>query len=65
MQKKELIRIFGSYAKAGKAIGVTRQAIHGWPQVLKTSHIDRVVGTAYRLGISIPMDLLMGIATTK
>lgn len=58
MTKKDLARIFGSKAAAGRALRVTRQAIQAWPDVLPQNYVDRVIGAAYRLDIDIPQDIL-------
>lgn len=50
MKKDEAIAIFGSTRAMADALGVTRQAIYQWPDVLPQDQEDRVTGAAVRLG---------------
>ena len=50
MRKDEVIDLFGTTAEAAKAMGITRQAIYLWPQVLCLKMTDRVIGAAFRTG---------------
>lgn len=49
MKKEIAISIFGTGAELGRALGMTRQAIAYWPQVLTTRQQDEVIGAAIRL----------------
>ena len=50
MKKHTAIPIFGSGAALGRALGLTRGAIHNWPSELTTRQSDEVIGAALRLG---------------
>jgi hypothetical protein len=58
MTHQDIKRIFGSYAKCGKALDMTRQAVWQWPDPLPDGYADRVIGACIRLGIAIPADVL-------
>ena len=49
MKKEIAISIFGTGAELGRALGMTRQAVAYWPQVLTTRQQDEVIGAAIRL----------------
>lgn len=49
MKKRTAISIFGSGAALGRALKVTRGAIHNWPLELTTRQQDEVIGAAIRL----------------
>lgn len=52
MSKQEAIAVFGRTAAAlARAIGVTRGRISQWPDQLEQHQIDRVLGSAVRLGV--------------
>lgn len=50
MDKAKAIEMFGSAASLARALGVTRQAISQWPDVLTQQQTDRVIGAALRTG---------------
>jgi len=54
MHKKEAVQLFGSVAKASRALEVSQQAISKWPDELPLRISDRVLGAACRLNIKIP-----------
>lgn len=41
MYKSEVIRHYGNGAAAGRAIGVTRQAVSAWPELIPELHARR------------------------
>ena len=49
MKKETAISIFGSGAALGRALELTRGAIHNWPEVLDIRKTDLVIGAAIRL----------------
>lgn len=49
MRKETAIAIFGSGAALGRAIELTRGAIHNWPDELDQRKSDLVIGAALRL----------------
>lgn len=50
MKKEIVISLFGSGAALGRALKMTRGAIHNWPDELPQRCADRVIGAALRLG---------------
>jgi len=48
--KKQAIALFGDIYKLADAIGVTRQAIHFWPDRLTERQKNEVLGLAIRSG---------------
>ena len=53
--KQEAIQIFGGTMRAvGDALGITRQAVYQWPEVLPQDTSDRLVGAAIRLNLLSP-----------
>lgn len=55
LTKQQAIDMFGGTgAKLGQALGITRQRISQWPEVLDQQQTDWVIGAAYRLGKEIP-----------
>jgi transcriptional regulator with XRE-family HTH domain len=52
MRKEEAINRFGSVASLATALGITRQAIYQWEEVLPQDQADRINGAAFRLGIN-------------
>lgn len=50
MKKHLAIALFGSGAALGRALGVTRGAVHNWPNNLTQRQQDEVIGAALRLG---------------
>jgi len=50
MTKQEAIQIFGSVKEMAESLGLTRQAIYQWPDVLETHTVDRIMGAAVRTG---------------
>ena len=51
MNKAEAISLIGkTQADLARALDVTRQCIHKWPDPLDTPQVDRIVGAAIRLG---------------
>ena len=58
MRKREAIKIFGSPGKTASALGITKQAVNGWPDELSDAVSDRVIGAATRLGKTVPSEFL-------
>ncbi len=54
MNKSHAIEIFGSVAALADALGIRRQAIYQWPDVLNQRLSDEVTGAAVRLGKGVP-----------
>ncbi len=55
MTKNEAIKLFGDTpAEAARALGITRQAINNWPDVLTQWMEDRVNGAKQRLSPHVP-----------
>ncbi|WP_081953440.1 Cro/CI family transcriptional regulator [Mycoavidus cysteinexigens] len=54
ISKQQAIRVFGSGANLGRAIGITRSAISQWPDRLDQRQTDLVIGAALRLGKLLP-----------
>jgi len=52
--RSEVIKTFGSVNGACEALGITRQAFHGWMENLNHAQIDRVTGAAIRKGLYKP-----------
>lgn len=50
MTKRQAIYIWGNQRRTALALGITRQSIHAWPDVLPQWQIDRVIGAALRTG---------------
>jgi len=52
MKIHEAIKLTGSVNKSGlaKALGVSKQAVSQWPDVIRDDVADRVIGVAARLG---------------
>jgi UTP--glucose-1-phosphate uridylyltransferase len=50
MTKSQAIELFGSTSALWKALGITRQGLHQWPEELAQDQIDRVTGAAIRTG---------------
>lgn len=51
LTKKEVIRVFGGTQTAvAKALDISVQAVHQWPDRLSQGLTDRVMGAAARLG---------------
>ena len=48
MRKSDVMSMFGSGAAVAKAIGVTRQAVYQWPEVLPPRIEDRVMAALAR-----------------
>jgi hypothetical protein len=59
MTRQDVLRIFGSYAKAGRALGMSRQAVWQWDDPIPTMYADRIIGACLRQGIPIPADILL------
>ena len=60
MKKRDAAKLFGGTQSAlARALQVSRQRIHQLPEDLPTYYQDRVVGAAHRLGISLPVELLV------
>ena len=56
MTKIEAISLFGETgADLGNALGLSRSRISQWPDVLNQEQVDRVMGAAMRLGITVPI----------
>lgn len=54
MKKKIAISLFKSGAALGRALHVTRGAIHNWPDDLDVRRSDQVIGAAIRLNLITP-----------
>ena len=54
MTKSEAKHLFYGAKRLAEAIGVTRQAIHNWPEQLEQKQIDLITGAALRLDIKLP-----------
>lgn len=54
MTKAHAITIFGSIPKLAASIGITRQAIYQWPDILDQRLTDEINGAALRLGLIKP-----------
>ena len=50
MQKRTAYIIFGGRAAMANVMGVTPQAISGWPDPLTQAYVDRVIGAGLRTG---------------
>jgi hypothetical protein len=50
MDKRTALELLGGPVAAARTIGVTRQAIHRWPDPLTAKIEDRVLAALYRLG---------------
>ena len=50
MTKREAINLFGTASGLARALGITRQSVHAWPDELDQGRADRVIGAAIRLG---------------
>ena len=63
MTKSEAIRLFGkTQVELAAALGITKQAVSAWPDVLPQEQRDRVVGAAVRLGKPLA-DIPAGVGT--
>lgn len=51
MKKQTAIDLFGSRPAMAEALGCTRQAIWNWPDELKQSQVDQIVGASLRKGL--------------
>ena len=63
MTKKEAINLISGNKRPtqvalAQAVGVTKQAIWFWDDILNESQANQVLGAAIRLGITIPDELL-------
>lgn len=54
MTKNQAVQMFGGVPALADALGITRQAIYQWPEVLDIERADRLIGAAVRLGIELP-----------
>lgn len=54
MKKRTAISLFKSGAALGRALKVTRGAIHNWPEDLDVRRSDQVIGAAIRLNVITP-----------
>ena len=52
------LAVFGSMSDAAKAIGISSQAIHCWPEILPPRILDRVIAACVREGIEVPAHFL-------
>ena len=57
MDKEKALSLLGGAAEAADAIGISRQAIVQWPDVLPARIADRVIAACVRSGIAIPPEL--------
>lgn len=46
MKKSEAIKKFGSQAKLAKALGISRQAVHKWPDEIPKMRMYQIIVTA-------------------
>ena len=51
MKKSVAIQLFGSSTKLATALGISKQAVSGWPDVLTSRQTNEVLGAAIRLGV--------------
>ena len=58
MNKAVIKDIWGSYAAAARAIGVSRSTVSQWPNELTPRLQDRVIAAALRAGKRIPPEWL-------
>ena len=54
MKKQTAISLFSSGAALGRALKVTRGAIHNWPEDLDVRRSDQVIGDAISLNLITP-----------
>lgn len=52
--KTEAAQSFGSKAALARALGLTRQSVHEWPEELDQHREDWIRGAAARLKIKLP-----------
>jgi len=57
MTKNDLIKTFGSIQLCAHTLGISRQAVHKWPDPLKQQQEDWVVGACKRLGIPVQREV--------
>lgn len=57
MDKQLAIKLFGSGAALGRAMGLSRQYISLMPDTLPSSIADRIVGAALRTGAVKPRNI--------
>ncbi len=65
LSKQQAIRVFGSGADLGRAIGVGRSAISQWPEKLNQRQTDLVIGAALRLDKPLPISYEAHIRVSK
>jgi hypothetical protein len=53
MKKNEAIKLFGTASKLARAVGISRQGINNWPDDLTNKQIDRVIGAATRMKLTL------------
>jgi hypothetical protein len=54
MKKKDAIAIFGTGAALGRALSLTRGAVHNWADTLTQRQSDEIIGAALRLKVLTP-----------
>ena len=54
MTKAEAVQLFGNKNRLAIAVGISRQAISQWPDILPARLADRVIAAASRKGIAVP-----------
>lgn len=54
MKKQDVINFFGSQKETAVALGITRQAVNQWPELLPKSTKLKVLGTIVLSGRTIP-----------
>lgn len=55
MNREDVIRFFGNQARTAKALGITRQAVYRWPDIIPLSaaaRVEKVSGGQLKLDLS-------------
>jgi len=65
MKKEDAISIFGSVTQLAGAMGISRQAIYMWPEIITGAVQDRVLGAAVRNDVSVPPIIISEIQKSK
>ena len=61
IKKQHVIDFFLGVPKTAEVLGITRAAVHGWPDPLPPRIADRVIGAAYRKGYVVPRAWTRGV----
>jgi len=61
MEKKEIIKFFGSVTEAARVVGVSHVAVVQWPDVLPPRIADRVIGAMHRQSKKVPKEWLKAV----